>query len=249
VKDGTVQRGASKGDYQLHVHVVVSRLSQDRELNLTPAGSKERFNIQEWQKHNAEDFGRLFGYGKQVYFSKDEQKEVRLRERLDKFMQAHHLEQSYLNSDRVVFLAKEQDHNWKFYRHLRGLEQILEKGIRPPDPYEQLVRDAVKGQSQVPRQGNGREHLRQPHIFPDKAGSLPEKQLPVQPAKDPAPQAEVSAAAHRDYGGRTLAALSRLASALAHETGMPGEDWSSDERLRKNKPRRRPLHEGLSPER
>jgi hypothetical protein len=138
VQEGLARPGQRKGGEQTHVHVVVSRLDCSRQYSLSPSSSKETFSVQDWQGQNARDFSRMFSYGKQTYFAKEDRKEQQLRQRLAKVIQARGIDPAYLNPDRVIGLAREGQFNWKFYRNLSVLENALAKGIHPPDPYVML---------------------------------------------------------------------------------------------------------------
>jgi|GEM_PF-2642131 len=144
VREGTAKAGVAKPGLQTHIHVIVSRRDVGQQITLTPTGRRERFSIQDWQKQNAQDFKQLFGYEKQTYFDKAGSKEQHLRTRLEKLSKAEGLESRYLNVDRVVLAAKEAGFDWKFYRNLRSLEHALKSGVRPPDPYAYLEKEAPK---------------------------------------------------------------------------------------------------------
>ncbi len=88
VREGAVKAGVAKPGLQTHIHVVVSRRDAGQKISLTPAGRRERFCIQDWQKQNAQEFQQLFGYGKQTYYDKAESKEQHLRKRLEKALQS-----------------------------------------------------------------------------------------------------------------------------------------------------------------
>jgi hypothetical protein len=138
VQEGLARVGERKGGEQTHVHVVVSRLDCIRQFSLSPSSSKATFSVQEWQQKNARDFSRMFSYGKQTYFAKEDQQERQLRQRLEKLIQTRGIDPAYLSTDRVVGLARQQQYNWKFYRNLSVLENALAKGLHPPDPYTML---------------------------------------------------------------------------------------------------------------
>ena len=138
VQEGLARPGQRKGGEQTHVHVVVSRLDCSRQYSLSPTSSKATFSVQDWQQQNARDFSRMFSYGKQTYFGKEDRKEQQLRQRVAKVIQARGLDPAYLSPDRVVELAREGQYNWKFYRNLSVLENALAKGLHPPDPYAML---------------------------------------------------------------------------------------------------------------
>jgi hypothetical protein len=138
VQEGLARPGQRKGGEQTHVHVVVSRLDCSRQYSLSPTSSKATFSVQDWQGQNARDFSRMFSYGKQTYFAKEDGKEQSLRQRLAKIIEGRGIDPAYLNVDRVVGLARERQFNWKFYRNLSVLENALAKGLHPPDPYAML---------------------------------------------------------------------------------------------------------------
>ncbi len=142
VQEGLARGGQRKAGEQTHVHVIVARLDCSRQFSLSPTSSKETFSVQDWQQQNARDFTRMFSYGKQTYFAKEDQKEQELRQRLEKFIRTRGLDPSYLNVDRVAGLARERQFNWKFYRNLSVLENALSKGLQPPDPYAMLKASA-----------------------------------------------------------------------------------------------------------
>jgi len=139
VQQGLARPGQRKGGEQTHVHVVVSRLDCSRQYSLSPTSSKETFSMQDWQGQNARDFSRMFSYGKQTYFAKEDRKEQQLRQRVEKVIRAQGIDPAYLSPDRVVGLAREGQFNWKFYRNLSVLENALAQGLRPPDPYAMLT--------------------------------------------------------------------------------------------------------------
>jgi hypothetical protein len=156
VQEGLARPGQRKGGEQTHVHVVVSRLDCNRQYSLSPTSSKETFSVQDWQQQNARDFTRVFSYGKQTYFGKEDQKEQHLRQRVAKVIQARELDPAYLSPDRVVELARERQYNWKFYRNLSVLENALAKGLQPLDPYAMLNQSAghQKAESSNARTGS-----------------------------------------------------------------------------------------------
>ena len=156
VREGTAKAGVAKPGLQTHIHVIVSRRDAAQKITLTPTGRRERFSIQDWQKQNAQDFKQLFGYEKQTYYDKAYSKEQHLRNRLEKLSKAEGLESHYLNPDRVVLAAKEAEFSWKFYRNLRSLEHALRSGVRPPDPYAYLEKEAPKAAGAGKKQEAGR---------------------------------------------------------------------------------------------
>ncbi len=155
VKAGRARSGELKSGDQTHIHIIVSRRDQEQKISLTPLASKDRFNMKEWQRQNAADFQRTFHYEKQTYYSrKENEKETTLRERVEKFVERAGLDKSYLNPDRIVLMGKEQDYDWKFRRNLKHLEESLEKGLRPKNPYESLDREKLYKSYQTQREYN-----------------------------------------------------------------------------------------------
>jgi hypothetical protein len=150
VKQGRAKSGQLKQGDQTHIHIIVSRRDSGQKISLTPTGSRDRFSIQNWQQINAADFQRLFGYSRQTHFSKDAYKEEKLRGRMEAFKQKHQLG-NYLSTDRIALMGKEQGFGKMFYRNLKTLENTLEKGIRPTDPYSGLDRRNLYKQYRIQR--------------------------------------------------------------------------------------------------
>lgn len=71
VKEGKNQRGDRKEGLQTHIHIIVSTRDQAQKITLNPTGKKERFNIVDWQKMNAEQFSKQFAYTRQTDFHQE----------------------------------------------------------------------------------------------------------------------------------------------------------------------------------
>ncbi len=138
---GKARSGEEKRGEQTHVHIIVSRRDREQQISLTPNGSKSRFPIKAWQEKNAKDFQLMFGYEKKTHYARAEFKERKLRERVEQFIQKAGIDRNYFNPERVVFIAKEQQFDWKFSRNLKTLEKSLGEGLRPGNPYEGLSRE------------------------------------------------------------------------------------------------------------
>ncbi|MDJ1505693.1 DUF5712 family protein [Xanthocytophaga agilis] len=139
VREGKARSGERKKGDQTHIHIIVSRRDKEQTVNLTPTGAKTRFSIKSWQEKNAADFQQMYGYTQQTHFPNDVYKAEKLSERVQAFVEKHELE-NYLSIDRIVSIGKEQDFGRIFYRNLKMLENTIEKGIQPRDPYNILDR-------------------------------------------------------------------------------------------------------------
>jgi hypothetical protein len=139
VKEGRAKSGQRKEGDQTHIHIIVSRRDSEQKVSLTPTGPRARFSVQQWQEKNAGDFQKMYGFEGKSHFSKDAYKEQKLRERVETFKEKHRLG-NYLSTDRIALMGKEQGFGKMFYRNLKTLENTLEKGIRPTDPYSGLDR-------------------------------------------------------------------------------------------------------------
>ena len=153
VKEGRAKSGQRKEGDQTHIHIIVSRRDSGQKISLTPTGPRARFPAQNWQEKNAADFQKMYGFEGKSHFSKDTYKEEKLRERIEGFKDKQNLG-DYLSTDRIALIGKEQGFGKMFYRNLKMLENTLEKGIRPTDPYSGLDRKNLYKQYRIERSYN-----------------------------------------------------------------------------------------------
>jgi hypothetical protein len=254
VKEGTAKSGEAKLGCHTHIHVIISRRDQTQKISLTPNGSKQRFSIQEWQQQNALDFGYMFGYEKQTYYSQTEQKEQRLRKRLEQYIQAQGLSHTYLNPDKIVRIGKEQGFDWKFYRNLRSFEKAIQDGLRPLDPYERFQFNQGKSPTKTMMQDRPlsisseqtKVIIPQEQTKESRQGTRQSILATIKPTSSTVASQEraYKACQKENYagkGGGKLAVIANIFSALARSTDMPGKDteWSNFPQCKRKKKNRK----------
>ena len=126
VKQGKNQRGERKEGLQTHIHIIVSTRDQAQKITLNPTGKKERFNIVDWQKMNAEQFSNQFNYTRQTDFHKEKPHKERgyidqvryFEKRINRIASRYDMDERTVNEIRSKAAA--MDYSKEFYRGFKA---------------------------------------------------------------------------------------------------------------------------------